>query len=318
MGPAESFPLAGRRIWVTGGTGFLGRHLTQELSRRGSEPLVTRSSEVDLLDPGAAERFLSSERPDGVIHLAGRVGGIGANRHLPATFFYANMAMGLHLIEACRRQGVGKLLVAGTVCSYPKHCPIPFHEDDLWNGYPEETNAPYGVAKRALLVQLQAYRQEFGLDGIFIIPVNLYGPGDHLDPQTSHVIPAMIRKFIEARRRGAPCVELWGTGRVSREFLYVEDAAAGLCQAMERHGSGEPVNLGTGREVTILELAHMLRRLAGYSGDIRFDPGQPDGQPRRCLDTRKAEASFGWTASVPLEEGLRRTVAWIEAALPGT
>ncbi|MDE3032522.1 MAG: GDP-L-fucose synthase [Acidobacteriota bacterium] len=317
MATGEPFPLAGKRLWVTGGTGFLGRQVVMELARRGAEPLVTRSSEVDLLDPSAAERFLLSERPDGVLHLAGRVGGIGANRHLPATFFYANMAMGLHLIEACRRQQVGKLLVAGTVCSYPKFCPIPFHEDDLWNGYPEETNAPYGVAKRALLVQLQAYRQEFGFNGIFVIPVNLYGPGDHLDLQTSHVIPALIRKFIEARREVRPYVTLWGTGNASREFLYVEDAAAGLCQAMARHTSGEPVNLGTGREVTIRDLAALIRSLVGYEGDIRFDASQPDGQPRRCLDTRRAETAFGWKASVSFEEGLRRTVTWIEASLPG-
>ncbi len=310
------FPLQGRRIWVTGGGGFLGTRVVEALRRQGAEPLVTRSTDVDLLDPGAAERYLREARPEGVMHLAGKVGGIGANQRQPGTFFYANMAMGLHLLEACRRVGTEKVLVVGTVCSYPKHSPVPFREEDLWNGFPEETNAPYGIAKKALLTQLEGYRQEHGLRGIFLIPGNLYGPGDHLDLATNHVIPALIRRFLTATEEGHDHVELWGTGTASREFLYVEDAARGLCQAMARYEGSDPVNLGTGREITIRELAHLIRSLTGFPGEIRFDASKPDGQPRRCLDVSRAEAGFGWKAEVPLEEGLARTVAWIREALP--
>lgn len=313
--PPLTFPLAGKRLWVTGGHGFLGRHVVAALQREGAEVLAPRSRELDLLDPGAARRYLAEVHPDGVVHLAARVGGIGANRRQPGTFFHDNMAMGLHLIEACREAAVAKLLVAGTVCAYPKHCPVPFREEELWEGYPEETNAPYGIAKKALLVQLQGYRQEFGLRGIFLLPVNLYGPGDHLDLQNSHVIPALIRKFLEAKRAGRPSVELWGTGRASREFLFVEDAARGLCEALSRYEDPEPVNLGTGQEISIRDLAELLKRLTGFQGELVFNPDHPDGQPRRQLDVRRARTRFGWEAQVSFEEGLRRTLAWVEAGL---
>jgi GDP-L-fucose synthase len=314
-GFGSTFPLKGKLVWITGGHGFLGRAVVAEFQRRGAEVLATRSSEVDLLDPAAATRLLRAERPDGVVHLAARVGGIGANRAHPGSFFYANMAMGLHLIEACRAEGVEKLLVLGTVCAYPKFCPVPFREEDLWNGYPEETNAPYGVAKKALLVQMQAYAQEYGTRGIFLIPVNLYGPGDHLDLETNHVIPALIRKFLEAKATGAPTVELWGTGAASREFLFVEDAARGIAEGMERYEATDPVNLGTGEEITIRDLALKIRELTGFEGDLTFNPAYPDGQPKRRLDTSRALERFGWTAGVSLGEGLARTVDGMRGAL---
>lgn len=313
--PAETFPLKGKRLWVTGGNGFLGKHVVAELQRRGAEALAPRSTEVDLLDPSAARAFLKQHKPDGVIHMAARVGGIGANREHPGDFFYANMAMGLHLIEACRLEQVEKLMVLGTVCAYPKFCPTPFHEDELWNGYPEETNAPYGVAKKALLVQLQAYRQQYGTRGIFLIPVNLYGPGDHLDLASNHVIPALIRKFIEAKRDGRDHVELWGTGTVSREFLFVEDAARGIAEGMARYEDGDPVNLGTGEEVTIKDLALKIKAITGFEGELRFNPAYPDGQPKRQLDTSRALERFGWQARVRLDEGLRATAEWMRGVL---
>ncbi|MFN8012790.1 MAG: GDP-L-fucose synthase [Holophagaceae bacterium] len=319
MSPSDrfpaTFPLEDRTIWVTGGHGFLGRAVVAELQRRGATVIATRSSEVDLLDPGAAARFLRAARPDGVVHLAARVGGIGANRAHPGSFFFANMAMGLHLIEACRTQDIEKLLVLGTVCAYPKFCPVPFHEDDLWNGYPEETNAPYGVAKKALLVQMQAYRQEYGTRGVFLIPVNLYGPGDHLDLETNHVIPALTRKFLEAKAKGLPSVELWGTGAASREFLYVEDAARGIAEGMAKYEDTDPVNLGTGEEITIRDLALKIRALTGFEGELTFNPAYPDGQPKRQLDTSRARERFGWEAQVRLDEGLARTVAWMRQEL---
>ena len=312
---AETFPFAGKRIWATGGHGFLGRHVVAELTRGGAQVIATRSSEVDLLDPGAARRYLKAERPDGVVHLAARVGGIGANGRSPGDFFYANMAMGLHLIEACRLEDVEKLMVLGTVCAYPKFCPTPFREEDLWNGYPEETNAPYGIAKKALLVQLQAYRQQYGTRAIFLIPVNLYGPGDHLDLASNHVIPALIRKFLEAKRDGGEHVELWGTGSASREFLYVEDAARAVSAAMTRYEGGDPVNVGTGAEVTIKDLALKIKALTGFEGELRFNPAYPDGQPRRRLDTSRAAERFGWRAQIALDEGLRRTIEWMKGML---
>ena len=315
MARTETFPLAGKRIWVTGGHGFLGRHLLAELGRRGASVLAPTSAECDLLDPGAAARFLREHRPDGAVHMAAKVGGIGANRRHPGWFFYANMAMGLHLVEACRAEGLEKLLVLGTVCAYPKFCPVPFREDDLWDGYPEETNAPYGIAKKALLVQLQAYRQEYGTRGIFLLPVNLYGPGDHLDPENNHVIPALIRKFLEARASGAPSVELWGTGRASREFLHVQDAAEAICEAMARYEDPDPVNLGTGAEISIRDLALKIKALTGYQGELTFNPGYPDGQPKRRLDTGRALERFGWRARVGLDEGLAATIPWMKAAL---
>lgn len=312
---AETFPLKGRRLWVTGGNGFLGKHVVAELERRGASVLAPRSAECDLLDPGAAQAFIQKHRPDGVIHMAARVGGIGANRKHPGSFFYANMAMGLHLIEACRLEEVEKLMVLGTVCAYPKFTPVPFREEDLWNGYPEETNAPYGLAKKALLVQLQSYRQEYGTRGIFLIPVNLYGPGDHLDLANNHVIPALIRKFLEAKAAQASSVELWGTGSASREFLYVKDAAEAICEGMARYESEDPVNLGTGDEITIRDLALKIQALTGFEGELVFNPAYPDGQPKRKLDTSRALERFGWEAQYRLDQGLGETIAWMREAL---
>jgi len=312
----ETFPIQGRRILVTGGNGFLGHHVLRELRARGAEVLAPTEAECNLLDPTAARRYLQEHRPAGVIHMAALVGGIGANRKHPGSFFYANMAMGLHLIEACRLENTEKLLVLGTVCAYPKFTPVPFREEDLWNGYPEETNAPYGIAKKALLVQLQGYRQEYGTRGVFLIPVNLYGPGDHLDLENNHVIPALIRKILEAKDQALPEVEIWGTGKVSREFLYVGDAAQAICEAMVRYEGEDPINLGTGDEITILDLAHKIKDLVGYTGHLRFDPSKPDGQPKRRLDTSRAMDRFGWKASVSLDNGLAETIAWMREVLP--
>lgn len=310
MSPPETFPLRGRRIWVTGGSGFLGRYVLAELESRGAVILAPSSQECDLLDPSAAKRFLCENRPEGVIHLAAKVGGIGANRKHPGRFFYANLAMGLHLIEACRIERVEKLLVLGTVCAYPKFSPVPFMEDNLWNGYPEETNAPYGIAKKALLVQLQSYRQEYGTRGIYLIPVNLYGPGDHLDLENNHVIPALIRKFIEAKASNAPSVEIWGTGSVSREFLFVQDAASAICDGMAKYEGAEPVNLGTGEEITIRDLAFLIKELVGYIGELAFNPSYPDGQPRRRLHVSRAREGFGWASKTSLKSGISETIAW--------
>jgi GDP-L-fucose synthase len=315
MSHAETFPLAGKRIWVTGGSGFLGRRVLAELVRRGAVPLAPSSGQCDLLDPAAAGRFIRAERPQGVIHLAAKVGGIGANRKHPGYFFYTNLAMGLHLVEACRAEGLDKILVAGTVCAYPKFCPVPFREDSIWDGYPEETNAPYGIAKKALMVQLQAYRQEYGTRGIFLLPVNLYGPDDHLDPENNHVIPALIRKFLEAKAAGAPQVELWGTGSASREFLYVQDAAEAFCEAMARYEDPDPVNLGTGAEISIRDLALKIKAMTGFQGELAFNPAYPDGQPKRRLDTSRALERFGWRARVGLDQGLLETIAWMAKAL---
>lgn len=315
MSFSESFPLKGKRLWVTGAHGFLGKHLLLELEHRGAEVVAPTSSELDLLDPYAARTFLQQVRPDGVMHLAARVGGIGANRERPGDFFFANLAMGLHLIEACRLEKVEKTMVLGTVCAYPKFCPTPFREDDLWGGYPEETNAPYGVAKKALLVQLQAYRQQYGTRGIFLIPVNLYGPGDHLNLASNHVVPALIRKAIEARREGHDHLELWGSGAASREFLFVKDAAVGIAEAMAKYEGDDPVNLGTGEEVTIKDLAIKIMELTEFNGELRFNPSYPDGQPKRRLDTSRALERFGWRAQVNLDEGLRQTAHWMESAL---
>jgi GDP-L-fucose synthase len=315
MNTSLTFPLSNKRIWVTGGHGFLGNHVLAELRKQGAVILAPTEQELDLLDPSAAERFLRENRPDGVIHMAAHVGGIGANRKHPGSFFYSNMAMGLHLIEACRIHGIEKLLVLGTVCAYPKFCPVPFREDDLWNGYPEETNAPYGIAKKALLVQLQGYRKEYGTRGIYLLPVNLYGPGDHLDLENNHVIPALIRKFLEAQISGASAVELWGTGSASREFLFVKDAARAICTAMASYEDEDPVNLGTGEEVSIKNLAMKIRDLVGFQGDLTFNPAYPDGQPRRKLDTSRALDRFGWQAEYTLDQGLRETIDWMRGVL---
>jgi len=306
--------LAGRRVMLTGGAGFLGRRVQHQLEQREvGEVIVPRHLEHDLTRQEVVERLLKASRPEVIIHLAAEVGGIGANQANPGRFFYANMAMGLHLIEAARLQGVGKFVQVGTVCAYPKHTPVPFREENLWEGYPEETNAPYGIAKKALLVMLQGYRQQYGMNGIYLLPVNLYGPGDNFDLETSHVIPALIRKFVAARRDGLPEVDVWGTGSASREFLYVDDAARAIVAATEQYDGPEPVNIGTGREITIRQLVELINRLTGYQGRVRWDTSKPDGQPRRMLDTSRARELFGFEASVEFEEGLRRTIEWWKA-----
>jgi GDP-L-fucose synthase len=305
--------LSGRRVMVTGGAGFLGRHVVRRLEEAGvRDVFVPRSREYDLRRPADIERALADGRPDVVIHLAAVVGGIGANRENPGRFFHDNAIMGIGLMEAARLAGVAKFVQVGTVCSYPKHTPVPFHEDDIWNGYPEETNAPYGLAKKMLLVQAQAYRAQYGFNAIYLIPVNLYGPGDNFDPASSHVIPALIKKCVDARDRGDDHVDVWGTGSASREFLYVEDAAEGIVLAGERYDGPDPVNLGVGREITIRDLVAVIARLTGFGGEIRWDPTKPDGQPRRALDTSRARERFGFTARQSFEDGLRRTIAWYE------
>ena len=306
--------VAGRRVLVTGGAGFLGEPVCRRLREQGAAEVVApRRAEFDLTDPTAAEQLLAEAAPDTVVHLAAEVGGIGANQHNPGRFFYANMAMGLNVIEQARRHGVEKVVQVGTVCSYPKHTPVPFREESLWDGYPEETNAPYGVAKKALLVMLQAYREQYGLSGIYLMPVNLYGPRDDFDLDTSHVIPALIRKCEEARLGGEPEVACWGTGAASREFLYVEDCAEAIVLAAERYDGAEPVNLGAGAEIRIRELAGLIARECGFEGRLAWDPSRPDGQPRRCLYTSRAEALFGFSARTSLRDGLRRTVDWYRA-----
>lgn len=306
-----SIELTKKRIMVTGGAGFLGSFLCERLERAGCRDIfVPRRSEYDLTHEGDIRRALDDANPDIVIHLAAVVGGIGANEDEPGRFFYENAIMGIQLVEQARQSGVEKFVCIGSVCAYPKYAPVPFREADLWNGYPEETNAPYGIAKKALLIQLQAYRQQYGFNGVFLLPVNLYGPRDNFDLRTSHVIPAIIRKCVEAKERGDREVTLWGTGTVSREFLYVEDAAEGIMLATERFDGPEPVNLGAGFEITIRELAEKIARLTGFDGEIAWDASRPDGQPRRSLDVSRAEAAFGFRARTDFDEGLRRTIEW--------
>ncbi|MDQ3280639.1 MAG: GDP-L-fucose synthase [Acidobacteriota bacterium] len=297
-----------RRVWLTGGGGFLGSYIRERIEREHPAALFApRRTELDLRDAGAIERFLAEKQPNLIIHGAAVVGGIGANREHPGQFFYENAIMGIQLIEHARRAGVEKFVCLGTVCAYPKFTPVPFREDDLWNGYPEETNAPYGLAKKMLLVQLQAYRQEYGFDGIFLLPANLYGPRDNFDLQTSHVIPAMIRKFLDA---GDAPVKLWGDGSPTREFLYAEDAAEGIVAAAERYSDAEPVNLGTGETIRIAALADLIAELTGFRGNIEWDPSSPGGQPLRQLDTSRARERFGFEARTALRDGLARTIEW--------
>jgi GDP-L-fucose synthase len=306
--------LRGRRIVVTGGAGFLGQALCQRLAREGpADIFVPRRATCDLLDRSAVRALLRERRPEFVIHLAAVVGGIGANRLHPGRFFYENTLIGVQLMEEARLAGVAKFVGLGTICSYPKFTPVPFKEEELWNGYPEETNAPYGLAKKMLLVQAQAYRQEYGFNAITLLPVNLYGPHDNFDPASSHVIPALIRKAIEARDAGQDHIEAWGTGNASREFLYVDDAAEGITLGALAYDKPEPVNLGSGKEITIKELTELVCELVGFRGSIRWDPSKPDGQPRRCLDTQRARQEFGFQATTPFREGLRKTIAWYEA-----
>lgn len=298
-----------RRVVVTGGAGFLGSQIASRLRAEGCRHIVVpRSQTCDLRDEANVEALYRDERPDLVIHAAGNVGGIGANRKLPATLFYDNLMMGALLMEHARLSGVEKLVVVGTICSYPKRTPVPFVETALWDGYPEETNAPYGVAKKALLVQAQAYRQQYGFNAIYLLPVNLYGPGDNYDPERSHVIPALIKKCLEAKAAGQSHITCWGDGSPTREFLYVEDCAEAIVMAAEHYNDGEPVNIGTGREISIKNLAEMIVRLTGFEGELRWDTSQPNGQPRRCLDTRRAAERFGFHSRTGLEEGLERMI----------
>lgn len=303
--------LSSKRITVTGGAGFLGSYVTRILAERGCEDVfVPRSSDYDLTKPGDIARMYADMRPEVVIHLAAVVGGIGANREHPGKFLYDNLMMGVELIEQGRHNNVEKFTAIGTVCAYPKFTPVPFKEDDLWNGYPEETNAPYGLAKKMLLAQLQAYRAEYGFNGIYLLPVNLYGPRDNFDPATSHVIPALIKKCVDAIDEGRDYIECWGTGSASREFIYAEDAAEGIVRASENYDGSDAVNIGAGFEITIKELVEKIAEICGFEGEIRWDSSKPDGQPRRCLDTSRAKEYFGFEAKTDFETGLRNTVAW--------
>jgi GDP-L-fucose synthase len=307
----STFAWTGKRVVVTGGAGFLGGFLVEALRRRGAtEVVVPRSRDYDLADRAACARLLAETRPDLVFHLAAKVGGIGANRDNPGLFLFENAIMGLQLLEEVRLQRIAKTVIAGTICAYPKFAPVPFREDDLWNGYPEETNAPYGVAKRLLLVQSQAYREQYGVNSIVLFPVNLYGPRDNFDLRTSHVIPALIRKCITARDAGEPEVVLWGDGSPTREFIYVEDAAEGMILAAERYDSSDPVNIGTGHEIAIRDLAALVAEATGFTGRFVWDTAQPNGQPRRRLDVSRARERFGFVAPTSLADGLARTVAW--------
>lgn len=306
----------GRRVVVTGGAGFLGQAVVRSLKRRGcKEIFVPRSREYDLRSLPAIKRMLKKATPDIVLHLAAVVGGIGANRANPGSFFYDNIMMGVQLINQAYRSGVQKFVAVGTICAYPKFTPVPFKEKDLWNGYPEETNAPYGLAKKMLLVQSQAYRQQYGFNSIFLLPVNLYGPGDNFSPQSSHVIPALIKKCIDAQRIGDDHIVVWGSGRATREFLYVDDAALGVVLAAEKYNSSEPVNLGAGFEISVKDLVKKIVRLTGFKGKVIWDRSKPDGQPRRRLDISRAKKEFGFKAKTDLMTGLKRTIQWYKTQI---
>jgi GDP-L-fucose synthase len=297
-----------RSILVTGGAGFMGSRVVARLKVAGAQVFVPRSKDYNLVDGAAVKRLFKDARPDLVIHAAAVVGGIGANRENPGRFFYENLMMGAQSLEEARLTGVKKFVAIGTICAYPKFTPVPFKEEDLWTGYPEETNAPYGLAKKMLLVQSQAYRQQYNFNSIFLLPVNLYGPGDNFDPASSHVIPALIRKVVEAKRDGKSEIEVWGTGRATREFLYVDDCAEAIVLAAEKYDGAEPVNLGAGFEISIKGLAELIVKLVGFKGRLKWDATKPDGQPRRCLDTSRAMCEFGFKAKTSFEEGLKRTV----------
>lgn len=305
--------LSNKRICVTGGAGFLGTHLVKRLHEHGArEIFIPKFEDYDLVKGQDVDRMYKDAQPDVVIHLAAHVGGIGANREKPAEFFYDNLMMGVQLMHHGWEFGLQKFVAIGTICAYPKYTPIPFKEDDIWNGYPEETNAPYGLAKKMLLVQSQAYRQQYGWNSIFLVPVNLYGPGDNFNPASSHVIPALIKKCVEARDAGDAEIVAWGDGSPTREFIYVEDAAEGITLATERYNQSDPVNIGSSFEVSIKDLIELIARLTGFNGDIRWDTSKPNGQPRRKLDVSRANERFGFEAKVPFEEGLKKTIAWYE------
>lgn len=303
--------LRGKRILVTGGTGFLGSHLVDKLGQyEPAEIIVPRSSDYDLVEKSAVVALYEHSRPDLVFHLAARVGGIAANQANPGSYFYDNLAMGMHIIEQGRQVGIGKIVIAGTICAYPKFTPVPFREEDLWNGYPEETNAPYGIAKKALVVMAQAYRQQYGSNVVIALPVNLYGPRDNFDLETSHVFPALIRKCVDAVEHNRTEVPVWGDGRPTREFLYVEDCAEGLIRMAERYDGDEPINLGSGRETSIRELAEMIGAACGFAGEFTWQTERPNGQPRRALDVSRAKDRLGFAARTGLEQGLQKTIAW--------
>jgi len=303
--------LANKRIAITGGSGFFGKYVVKKLAEEGcADVFVVRSKDYDLVDNDAVKAFYTDAKPEVVIHLAGRVGGIGANQANPGKFFYDNLMMGVQLMEQGRQYGVEKFVAVGTICAYPKFTQVPFKEENLWDGYPEETNAPYGLAKKMLLVQAQAYREQYGLNAIYLLPVNLYGPGDNFDPASSHVIPAQIKKFVSAVESKSSEVIIWGTGNPTREFLYVEDAAEAVVLAAEKYNKGDPVNIGSGFEISIRDLSHLIARLTGFKGEITFDTSKPDGQPKRRLDTSKAASEFGFTAKTGFEEGLKTTIDW--------
>jgi GDP-L-fucose synthase len=307
-------PTHSDKILITGGAGFLGSFVIEKLKSRGYTNIVSlRKRDFDLTHEDDVDRLYEQHQPEAILHLAAEVGGIGANRDNPGRFFFANMAMGLHLIEGARKFGLKKFVQVGTICAYPNMTPVPFKESSLWDGYPEVTNAPYGIAKKALMVMCQAYRQQYGLDAIYLLPVNLYGPRDNFHLHSSHVIPALIRKCVEARNQNADHITAWGTGSASREFLYVEDCAEGLVRSMEQYESPEPMNLGSGREINIKTLTELVAKLSGFKGRIIWDPTKPDGQPRRCLDVTRAKEQIGFTAGTTLEDGLAKTIAWFEA-----